>query len=173
MNFKEVYLSLGGNIGDSSSILKAALAEISQISEIKSLETSHFYLTTPVGNGPFQQNFTNCVCRFSTILSPFQLLRELQKIEVKLGKVPKAKHHPRILDIDILFYAAESYNSEELEIPHPRWKERLFVLIPLADLTKQLRIPQDFRSDKMIDVELIKMIETHQNSHQETVLLIN
>jgi 2-amino-4-hydroxy-6-hydroxymethyldihydropteridine diphosphokinase len=97
-------------------------------------------LTSPleiIDGGGF---FVNAVCCFQTTLSPKQLLVELQKIEGDLGKGTKPKNASRFIDIDILFYGKEVYQDEKLEIPHPRWKERLFVLVPLAELTPVIHL---------------------------------
>lgn len=65
-----------------------------------------------------------------------------QEIEKQLGKVKKSKTAARPIDIDFIFYGNQALYDpvQDLEIPHPRWKERLFVLIPLADLTPEIEI---------------------------------
>ena len=62
------------------------------------------------------------------------LLWYLQQIEYRLGKLPKAKNAPRAIDIDILLYGDIQINTPTLIIPHPRWQEREFVKLPLAEL---------------------------------------
>lgn len=131
-----VYVTLGGNIGDTYSVLQLALTKIRTHPSIRELHISHFYRTSPVD--VFSQDpFINAVCRFETSLTPKELLESLENIELELGKVPKPKNASRIIDLDILFYGDLRIDESRLTIPHPRWRERLFVLIPLTDLAKQ------------------------------------
>lgn len=149
-----VYLGLGGNIGDTSSIFNHTLSLISDLPGVKNLEASSFYKTAPVSDIP-QPDYLNAVCRFKTRLNARQLLGLLQTIEKSQGKFPKPKNVPRIIDIDILFFGTESHASPDLEIPHPRWSERLFVVVPLLDLTSSIAIPGNGCCEQMID--LIKL----------------
>lgn len=135
----QVYVALGGNIGDTQSILTQALQQISALPNVQHLECSRFYRTPPVSPIP-QASYINAVCRFQTSLSAKELLHALQRIETALGKVPKAKEAPRCIDLDILFFGAELHRDAELVIPHPRWRERLFVLLPLLDLTTTIEL---------------------------------
>ena len=132
-----VYLSLGGNEGQVLFRLQQALALLSAKQDIFDLKTSHFYRTSPhqVDSSNW---FVNAVCSFQTSLALKDLFMITQGIEVQLGKVDKPKNASRPIDIDLLFYGHQICQEEELEIPHPRWKERLFVLIPLLDLTKEI-----------------------------------
>ncbi|MBA3721577.1 MAG: 2-amino-4-hydroxy-6-hydroxymethyldihydropteridine diphosphokinase [Parachlamydiaceae bacterium] len=138
MNFVPVYLGLGGNIGDTQLTIIKAIQKINKFPNIRNFQISRFYQTSPVGDEN-QASFINCVCRFDTNLDPFVLLTKMQDIERGLGKVPKPRTAPRIIDIDILFYGDSEMQTPDLEIPHPRWKERLFVLIPLQDLTISIK----------------------------------
>jgi 2-amino-4-hydroxy-6-hydroxymethyldihydropteridine diphosphokinase len=133
------YLSLGGNIGDSFSLLNEALSYIANAPDMKLVKTSRFYKTSPVSPVP-QSDYINAACVISTTLLPLDLLQRLQKIERDLGKIPKPKDAPRPIDIDIVFYGSMIYNDSQLTIPHPHWKERLFVLVPLADLTSTITV---------------------------------
>jgi 2-amino-4-hydroxy-6-hydroxymethyldihydropteridine diphosphokinase len=81
-------------------------------------------------------------------------------------KEKKDKNGPRTLDIDILFFGDEEINNYHLIIPHPRWRERLFVLKPLLDLIKEIFLP----SGEYICIKT--MIDQHTNPHQETVIEI-
>ena len=78
--------------------------------------------------------------RVETPLTPKELFDKLQEIEQSLGKTPKPKQMPRPIDFDLLFYGTLVYADSELTIPHPHWRERLFVLVPLSDLTDTLSI---------------------------------
>jgi 2-amino-4-hydroxy-6-hydroxymethyldihydropteridine diphosphokinase len=136
-NESRVYLGLGGNIGDVRATFDLALEEINSHPKISNLKISQFYQTAAVSDIP-QADYLNGACCFDTALSPKELFLFLQEIETKLGKIPKEKNAPRKIDLDILFFGELLYSDGNLEIPHPRWKERLFVLIPLMDLTSNL-----------------------------------
>lgn len=161
----EVYIALGGNIRDTLSIFTAALNLIAAIPQISNLTVSQFYRNRPVSDIP-QADYLNAVCRFQTTFSAKGLLYQLQTIEKTLGKRPKAKNEPRILDIDILFFGLEQHNLPELEIPHPRWQERLFVLMPLSDLISNITIPSPLGN---VIMNIPNMISQFTNWHFEIV----
>lgn len=135
-----VYIGLGGNIGDSASIVEYAAVQIASCRDFFDFRRSSLYVTPPVSPIP-QNDYTNAVCSFETYSSPWEVLRKLQKIEAELGKIPKPKTAPRIIDLDILIFGDFLINEPKLTIPHPHWLERFFVLIPLADLTDSVFIP--------------------------------
>lgn len=139
-NQTRVYVALGGNVGETALIFLQALKMLRDHPNVRDLEVSSFHRTVAVSDIP-QNDFLNAVCRFQTSMSAPELLRELQAIETALGKEPKAKHAPRALDLDILFFGQERHSSSDLEIPHPQWQERPFVLIPLAELVTELSVP--------------------------------
>lgn len=135
---KQVYLSLGGNIGQPLFCLKEAISLLSSRKDVVfSLKTSHFYRTSPVKVATSHE-FVNAACSFWTSLSAIEVFKMTQAIETQLGKIPKPKNVARPIDIDLLFYGDETCEDPKLIIPHPHWKERLFVLIPLADLTEEV-----------------------------------
>lgn len=130
-----VYIALGGNIGDTRSIFIEAINKLKKLGD--DLKVSKWYETEPVSPIP-QRNYLNGCVSFLTELTPYALFQSLEKIEKELGKKEKAKEAPRIIDLDLIFYGEETFESEGLQIPHPRFKERLFVLKPLADLTEKV-----------------------------------
>ena len=131
-----VYVALGGNIGNTREVFIQALEHIACMPTTHSLLISRLY-RNPAISEVAQPDYLNAAVSFETDLSVKELWNGLESIEKKLGKVPKEKDHPRVIDLDLLFYGDFHYKEEDLEIPHPRWKERLFVLIPLLDLTER------------------------------------
>lgn len=157
-----VYVGMGGNIGDTFSLLSQAIQALACLERIEQFTTSRLYLTSPVSHVN-QRSFLNVVCSFQTDLNPKQLLHITQHIEVSLGKVPKPKEAPRPIDIDILFYGSHCYWDTELEIPHPRWKERLFVLVPLSDLISKIQVQSNQGCQCFILQDLIQEVNCHSN----------
>lgn len=135
MKWTRVYLSMGSNIGNKYYYLLGGIFAISQIKKTKVTAISRFYSTDPVGYLE-QDEFLNCAIEIKTQLLPFELLRELQRIELVLKRERKLRWGPRTLDIDIISYGNLRLNSDDLVIPHPRYKERNFVLIPLLDVIR-------------------------------------
>ena len=133
-----VYLGLGANLGDRLHNLKQALELLSEKTNIVCV--SPVYETEPVGYTS-QPMFLNAVCEATTGLEPEHLLEYVKSIEKKLGRVPGFRNAPRPVDIDILFYDNRIIQSDELIVPHPRIKERAFVLVPLADVAPDLIHP--------------------------------
>ena len=88
-----------------------------------------------------QRWFLNLAAEFETELFPKQLLHRIQKIEKNLGRRRTVPNGPRTIDIDILLYGNSVIVTDELEIPHPRYRERRFALAPLAELNPELRDP--------------------------------
>lgn len=126
-----VVLALGSNLGDRISNLRAALAELEDAG-IAVLERSGIWETPPVPAD--QPRYLNGVVVAETSLTPAALLAELKRIERYLGRRPERRWGPRPIDIDILFYGDERVETPELQVPHPRIRERSFVLAPLSDV---------------------------------------
>lgn len=162
----DVYIGLGGNIGNARLSLLAAIEMIRVHPSIHELVSSSLYRTSPVSSIP-QNDFINCVCRFKTALEPQALLKLLQEIEKKLGKVLKPKDAPRTIDCDILLYGSMQISTPHLEIPHPQWRKRLFVLIPMRELTKKVSLPG---LDEPLDLD--KELREFQNQNNEQVGVI-
>jgi 2-amino-4-hydroxy-6-hydroxymethyldihydropteridine diphosphokinase len=141
---EKVFLGLGGNIGDVLSTLKKAESFLKLNPSIKNVLFSRYYTTSPVSDIA-QNNYINCVCSLETDFTPIELLAVTQNIEIQLGKVKKDKNMPRKVDIDILLFGQKMVQSRQLDIPHPYWKDRLFVLTPLSDLVDEVITPDNKR----------------------------
>lgn len=136
-----VYLSLGSNSGDRLDLLKQAIKLIHQRAG-KVLKISKCYETVPVGFLS-ETNFINLALACKTTLNPVEFLLVTSEIEHELGRkrVIGGAYTSRTIDIDIIFFGDQIINTSELAVPHPRYKERAFVLIPLNDLDEGLTDP--------------------------------
>jgi len=112
-------------------------------------QVSSVYDTEPVGNTE-QPRFLNLVCQIYTRLAPMELLTLAKDIESKLGRTLSESNAPRPLDIDILFYDDQVFESPKLVIPHPRLVERAFVLVPLAEIAPELVHPVSGKTIKKL-----------------------
>lgn len=136
---KQVYLSLGSNVGDRAAHIRQAFELLANLG-IEVRRVSSFYQTEPVDYRP-QRWFVNCVAEVGTELMPLRLLKTLQSVERALGRRPGTPQGPRPIDIDILLYENVVVRSAALTIPHARMSERRFVLVPLRELAAHLRHP--------------------------------
>jgi 2-amino-4-hydroxy-6-hydroxymethyldihydropteridine diphosphokinase len=136
---RKVYLGLGSNIGERESMLEQALRELDS-PRLHIRRVSTVYETEPM-DVPGQRWFLNLVAEVETDLFPLQLLNRTAKVEVLLGRRRLAPKGPRSIDIDILLFGNFVVKTPSLEIPHPRFRERRFVLAPLAELVPDVRDP--------------------------------
>ena len=134
------YLGLGSNIGERKVLLDRSLRMLDDLQEIKVIKVSPFYETEPVGKKD-QPWFLNAVCEIATDLEPIHLLHATQNVENKLGRIRQERWGPRTVDIDILLYDDIRLKLPDLIIPHPRIKERAFVLKPLFELNGEIVFP--------------------------------
>lgn len=138
-NYEGIVLSLGSNIGNRKKNLVAALIELSKIGEIKNVSSvyeSEALLLTD------QRSFYNIAIEIKYSKNAYNLLTEIKKIELNLGRKKTVRYGPRIIDIDIIFFRGEHITSEVLTIPHYGWKKRLFVLEPLSEIVKDFDISE-------------------------------
>ncbi|MGT2935655.1 2-amino-4-hydroxy-6-hydroxymethyldihydropteridine diphosphokinase [Streptococcus castoreus] len=135
-----VYLSLGTNMGDRKAYLKKAVASLAKLPQTQLLSQSLIYETVAWGKTD-QSDFLNMACQLETSLAPTDFLKKIQKIEQALGRVRHEKWGPRTIDIDILLFGDDVYQTADLTIPHPYMTERSFVLIPLLELQENLCLP--------------------------------
>ena len=136
-----VYLGLGSNLGDRRRNLEAAIDALRAHPQITVSATSSFLETDPVGGPPGQGKFLNAAAGIETDLEPAALLKTLKAIERDLGRKPGPRWGPREIDLDILLYGEEVLETAALVIPHPRLRERRFVLAPLAEIAPAAHDP--------------------------------
>jgi 2-amino-4-hydroxy-6-hydroxymethyldihydropteridine diphosphokinase len=151
---KQVYIGIGGNIGDRETYINTAIDLLSI--HLFEVSCSRFYRTAP-RDYLDQDYFLNVVVSARTEMSCPELLELTQSIEKGGGrkrdkKIPKG---PRTIDLDILLYGDEIVSTDSLTVPHPAITERLFVLIPLLELNPDLKDPlsQKYYSEFLDKVE--------------------
>jgi 2-amino-4-hydroxy-6-hydroxymethyldihydropteridine diphosphokinase len=142
-NRSPVVLAIGANLGDRLGTLKAAVTAIGQLPDTEVTAVSPVYETAPVG-GPEQPYFLNAVLIARTGLPPRDLLDQLHEIEAGHGRVREVRFGPRTLDIDIVSYAAQVSDDPVLTLPHPRARERAFVLAPWHDIDPEAVLPGEY-----------------------------
>jgi 2-amino-4-hydroxy-6-hydroxymethyldihydropteridine diphosphokinase len=126
------YIALGANLGDAKLAVHAALDAIAELPQTQCVRRSSLYRSAPVdAGGP---DFINAVAEVRTALTAPDLLRELQALELAAGRERPYRNAPRTLDLDLLLYGEGRIESPALTVPHPRMRERAFVLQPLAEI---------------------------------------
>jgi 2-amino-4-hydroxy-6-hydroxymethyldihydropteridine diphosphokinase len=134
------YIGIGSNLGDKLHHYEKAISEILKTDRHKLLAKSSLFKTRPIGYS-FQDWFVNGVIKIETDLEALDLLRKLKNIESHLGRTETFRWGPRAIDLDILFFDDIEIHTEELQIPHPLIQNRQFVLVPLAEIDRNLIHP--------------------------------
>lgn len=134
-----VAIALGSNLGDRDAHLDFAVARLSQF--LSHLTVSSRYDTAPVDVVGDQPTYLNAALVGGTVLGPHALLRELQAIELADGRERPYANAPRTLDVDLILYGASVVSEPDLMVPHPRFRERAFVLEPMAEIAPDLVDP--------------------------------
>jgi len=135
------YIGLGSNLSDPRIQVVNAAEEIAKITHSKVVALSSLYLSKPMGPQD-QDDYINAVIAIETSLSALALLDALQAIENSAGRVRKDNRWgARILDCDILLFGSETIENERLTVPHYGMKLREFVLLPLAEISQDLSLP--------------------------------
>jgi deoxyguanosine kinase len=145
-----VFLSIGSNLGDRYFNLQNAISEISKrIGKVRAV--SPIYETEPIG---FESTelFLNACLQLESSKSAIQILELLQEIEIEAGRIRSQNqgYISRIIDLDIIFFNNEIITTNNLNIPHPSFRDRLFVLLPLNDLNSQFIDPKTTSTVKKI-----------------------
>ena len=128
-----VYLSLGANIGDRADMLDRAVQSLANSPCIRVTRCSRHHETEPVGVVD-QPRFLNMAVEIETELKPLELLEVVKALETELGRVPAERWGPRAIDIDIILMGDRVVDTPELAVPHREFRNRAFVLEPLAEI---------------------------------------
>ena len=135
----KLYLLFGSNLGNSKAQLTKARQHIEKLIGPVTRQSS-LYTTAAWGNTK-QPDFLNQVITVETALTALQTMQTILDIEKKMGRVRTVKNEPRIIDIDILFFNREIIELPDLSVPHPQIQNRRFVLVPLNQLSPNLKHP--------------------------------
>jgi len=136
-----VYIGLGANLGDPARQLRRALERLQGDGTIRVLRCSAGYRTAPWGRLD-QPEFYNAVAEIDTALEPGQLVEALLATERALGRERGGgRWAPRLIDLDLLLYRGRVLAQPGCRVPHPRLRERAFVLVPLAELAPDAEVP--------------------------------
>jgi len=133
-----VFIAFGSNQGNREGFIQQAITVIKQKYTVTKI--SSLYETDPVGYLD-QGMFLNGVLEAHTSATANDVLLFLQSVEAKLDRVRTIKNGPRTIDLDVLLYGGETIKTQNLEIPHPRMHQRLFVLEPLNEIAPDVIHP--------------------------------
>lgn len=142
---KEIYVAIGGNLVPDGydSLFEGLEAAIQMLPGYGCAveRVSSYYITAPVPISD-QPDYLNAVLKCTTELSAAECLANLHKIESQFGRVRSVRNAARVLDLDLIDYDGEIFDSNNLQIPHPRMQDRAFVLYPLQDVAPTWHHPQ-------------------------------
>lgn len=136
-------IALGSNVGDRHAHLAYAVRRLHDV--LTAVHVSSWHETAPVGVGP-QDDFLNGAITGATSLTPTELLETLLAIEQERGRTRPQPGAPRTLDLDLILYGGEVIDEPGLRVPHQRFRERLFVLEPLAEIAGDWVDPETGRT---------------------------
>ena len=149
-----VAIALGSNLGDREAHLAFGLSALPGF--ITNLRQSSWHDTAPAGVSPDQPRYLNGVVIGETALTARELLDRLLQIENAAGRTRPSPMAPRTLDLDLILFGDKKIEEPGLAVPHPRFRERLFVLEPLAEVAADWIDPVTGRRIKELLSELLQ-----------------
>lgn len=159
-----IVLGIGSSIEPKEQYLRLALKELNKNKNIKIKNISKVYLTEAWG-GVAKNQFLNICVEIEYIGTPYDLLKEIQKIEINLGRIREKQWEDRVIDIDILIFNYENIDNDFLTIPHKYILQRNFVYYPMYDICGDIVIQnKNLKSlignnKEFIEVYLEKLME--------------
>ena len=147
-----VAIALGSNLGDREGTLTAAAAQLAALLDRFTLSSRHD--TAPVGVAGPQPRYLNAAGVGFTRLGPRELLARLHDIERAFGRERGVANASRTLDLDLIFYGELVLSEPGLTIPHPRFRDRSFVLAPLAEVAAEIIDPVTGRTVRELEAAL-------------------
>ena len=149
---ENIIISIGSNLGDRKKFLEKSIYLLSK--RLKLIDLSSIYETRGFGVDD-HPDYLNRVIFFKTNISFFSLLNYTKKIERKLGRFNKNDLTPRIIDIDIIFYGEKKILRKNLILPHKRFSQRSFVIVPFYEI--------DIKQKKQLSKKFRKFLKTHKD----------
>ncbi len=134
------YIGVGSNMGDRLGNLAAAVDAVAHVPETHVENVSRAYESVAAYDED-QPNFINAVVEVTTALQADALLGYLLELETKMGRIREADKGPRVIDLDLLLFGEEEWNSPEITVPHPGVAERDFVVTPLLEIAPRTTLP--------------------------------
>lgn len=134
-----VAIALGSNLGDRRAHLASAVERVAAF--LVDLRVSDIIETDPLGVSESQPPYLNAAVVGRTTLPARDLLDSLLAIEAEGGRVRRGWRSPRTLDLDLILHGESVIDEEGLQVPHPHFRDRLFVLEPLAQIAPEMRDP--------------------------------
>jgi 2-amino-4-hydroxy-6-hydroxymethyldihydropteridine diphosphokinase len=137
----KAFIGMGSNQGNRRASIVQAARDLMALPRTRVTRFSSLYDSEPVGD-PGLPRFLNAVAQIETALDPDELLRRLHGVEARMGRSARDRSGARDIDLDLLFYGDRVIDSPSLQVPHPRGQERLFVLIPMAEIAPDWKDPR-------------------------------
>ncbi len=139
-NLRRIAVAFGSNLGDRRGTILAAAEDVGRL--LSNFTLSSLIETLPVGSGlEHDPSYLNAVGVGVSDASARELLAELMAIEHATGRTRPYPGAPRVLDLDLILAGDDVIDEPGLQVPHPRFRERSFVLEPLAQIAPDLRDP--------------------------------
>jgi len=150
VSLHSVYIGLGSNLNGPVEQVQTALKSLNSLPQTRVIKQSQLYASKPQGPKD-QPDFVNAVSLIETALAPLVLLDALQALEQEQGRVKKRHWGERNIDLDILLFDNDVISTDRLTVPHQQMHNRDFVLLPLAEISAGLLIPNLGLVDDLID----------------------
>lgn len=144
------FVALGSNLDDPRQQLREAFRALDAISGTRLVARSAVYRSKPLGPAD-QPDYLNAVVELETRLEAEELLDQLQRIEQQQGRQRARRWGPRTLDLDLLAFGDQRVDTARLQVPHPEIPNRAFVLVPLADIARDLELPGLGKVSQLLD----------------------
>lgn len=128
----KIAIALGSNLGDREANLRGAVTALAPV--LSHLRVSSFHETVPVDVSGPQPLFLNAAATGDSALSAPAILDVLLAVEQGFGRERPYARAPRTIDLDLVLYGDQVISAPGLTVPHPRFRERRFVLEPLAEI---------------------------------------
>lgn len=136
-----VFLSLGSNLGDREGYLDRAVRALEDAPGIRVVSVSRIIESEPMGEVD-QPAYLNMAVGIETTYEPLELLDRVKSLEQELGRTHTRRWGPREIDIDIVMWDDRTFSDDRLTVPHPEFRKRAFVLVPLAEIAPDAVDPE-------------------------------